>query len=91
MILYRRRNGKYILHRICRVHPDCFDLIGDAHTIIEPGILPEQVLAVVRTVRRKGKLLKKGDFWWDFFAGFWLGIIPLRSVIRRIYGFLRRK
>lgn len=91
MIFYRRRNGRYVLHRICRVHPDSFDLVGDAQTAIEPGIRPEQVLAVVHTVRRKGRILKKGDFWWDFFAGFWLSIIPLRPVIRRIYGFLRRK
>lgn len=91
MILYQRRNGHYILHRICQVHPECYDLVGDAQTDIEPGIRPEQVLAVVRTVRRKGKLLKKGDFWWDFFADFWLRIIPLRPVIRRIYGLFRGK
>lgn len=91
MILYRRRNGRYILHRICRVHPDCYDLVGDAQTRIEPGIRPEQVLAVVNTVRRKGKILKQGDFWWDFFEGFWLRVIPLRPAIRRVYGLFFRK
>lgn len=90
MILYQRRTGQYILHRICRVHPDCYDLIGDAHTVIEPGIRPDQVLAVVNTVRRKGKILKKGDFWWDFFAGFWLRIIPLRPALRKLYGLFAR-
>ena len=90
MILYRRRNGRYVLHRICRVHPDCYDLVGDAQTEIEPGIRPEQVKATVHTVRRKGRILKKGDFWWDFFEGFWLKIIPLRPTVRRIYGFFRK-
>ena len=86
MIFYRRQNGQYVLHRICRVHPDSFDLVGDAQTYIETGIRPEQVLAVVNTVRRKGRLLEKGHFWWDFFEMFWLRIIPLRPLVCRIYG-----
>lgn len=86
MIFYRRQNGQYVLHRICRVHPDSFDLVGDAQTYIETGIRPEQVLAVVNTVRRKGRLLEKGHFWWDFFEKFWLRIIPLRPLVCRIYG-----
>lgn len=86
MIFYRRQNGQYVLHRICRVHPDSFDLVGDAQTYIETGIRPEQVLAIVNTVRRKGRLLEKGHFWWDFFEMFWLRIIPLRPLVCRIYG-----
>ena len=86
MIFYRRQNGQYVLHRICRVHPDGYDLVGDAQTRIEPGIRPEQVLAIVNTVRRKGTLLKKGDFRWDFFEGVWLRMIPLRPLACRIYG-----
>ena len=86
MIFYRRQNGQYVLHRICRVHPDSFDLVGDAQTYIETGIRPEQVLAVVNTVRRKGRLLEKGHFWWDFFVMLWLRIIPLRPLVCRIYG-----
>ena len=91
MILYRRLSGQYVLHRICRVSPDCYDLVGDAQTEIERGIRPDQVLAVVNAVRRKGIILKKGDFWWDFFEGFWLKVIPLRPVLRRIYGLFSRK
>ena len=86
MIFYRRQNGQYVLHRICRVHPDSFDLVGDAQTYIETGIRPEQVLAVVNTVRRKGRLLEKGHFWWDFFEKVWLRMIPLRPLVCRIYG-----
>ena len=86
MILYQRTSGQYVLHRICRVHPDCFDLVGDAQTEIETGIRPEQVLAVVNAVRRKGRLLKKGDFRWDVFEHVWLRMIPLRPLACRIYG-----
>ena len=91
MILYQRSNGRYVLHRICRVHSGCCDLVGDAQTEIETGIQPDQVLAIVSTVRRKGKILRKGDFWWDFFQGFWLRVIPLRPLILRTYGLFVRK
>lgn len=91
MILYQRSNGRYVLHRICRVHPGCCDLVGDAQTEIETGIQPDQVLAIVSTVRRKGKILRKGDFWWDFFQGFWLRVIPLRPLILRTYSLFVRK
>lgn len=87
MILYRRRSGAYILHRICRVEEDRFCLVGDAQYLIEPGIRREQVLAIVTAVRRKGKLLKKGSFWWDFFERVWLRLIPLRRPVVALYGF----
>ena len=89
MILYRRASGAYILHRICKVRSTAqqcvYDLVGDAQTLIEPGIKPEQVLAVVVAVNRKGKLLKKGSFLWEFFEKVWLRLIPLRHVLMKAY------
>lgn len=81
MILYRRDNGAYILHRICRVEASGYCLVGDAQTLIEKGVRPEQVLALVTAVRRKGKLLQPGSFWWDFFEKVWIHLIPLRPMI----------
>lgn len=85
MILYRRRNGAYILHRICAVENGTYCLVGDAQTMIEGGIRRDQVLAIVTAVRRKGKLLQKGSFWWDFFEKVWLRLIPYRPRLVRIY------
>lgn len=91
MILYRRDGGSYVLHRICRVREGCYDLVGDAQTVIERGIRPDQVLAVVTAVRRKGKLMKKGSFWWTFFETVWIRMIPLRPVLMGLYGRRIRK
>ena len=88
MILYRRKNGQYILHRICRVRNGTYDLVGDGQWGIEPGIRQEQILAVVNTVRRKGKLLRKGSFQWEFFAHVWLALLPARPSITRAYSHL---
>lgn len=89
MILYRRRSGEYILHRICGVEGDTFCLVGDAQPVIERGIRREQVLAIVTAVRHKGKLLRKGSFWWDFFEKAWLRVIPIRPLLVRMYALFR--
>ena len=62
MILYRRDNGAYILHRIYRVDGETYTLVGDAQTQLEPGVRQDQVLAVVNAVCRKGKILRSGNF-----------------------------
>ena len=89
MILYRRACGSYVLHRICRCRSHGYDLVGDAQLHIESGIRPEQVLAVVTAVRRKGKLLEKGDLLWAFFACVWPALLPLRPAIFRVYGAMK--
>ena len=88
MILYRRDNGAYILHRICRVEPESYRLVGDAQIMIEKGVRPDQVLALVTAVRRKGKLLQPGSFWWDFFEKVWIRMIPLRPAVVAAYSAL---
>ena len=85
MILYRRDSGKYVLHRIYRTGSCGYTLIGDAQTELERDIRPDQVLALVIAVRRKGKLLKSGSFWWEFFRLVWIRLISLRPRILAIY------
>lgn len=85
MVFYRRSNGKYVMHRIRRIRPEGFYMIGDAQTKIEGPLQREQIFGLVTAVERKGKLIRPGDFWWEFFARVWLRIIPLRGLINRIY------
>lgn len=91
MILYRRDSGAYVLHRILKAENGSYTLVGDAQTWLEPGIREEQVLALVTAVRRKGRLLQPGSFWWDFFEKVWIRLIPLRPRILKLYGRLFRK
>lgn len=90
MVLYQRRNGTYILHRVLKADRDVYTMVGDAQTHSEPGIRAEQVRAVVAAVRRKGKLLQKGCFWWDFFEKAWIRMIPIRPIVRNTYSFMKK-
>ena len=85
MVFYQRRNGQFIMHRICKAAPEGYYIVGDAQTEIEGPVAREQIFAVITRVRRKGKWLQKGDFWWDFFEKVWIHIIPFRPIIRKMY------
>ena len=89
IILYRRQGGAYILHRILRAEEDVYTLVGDGQLAPEPGIHRDQVLAIVTAVRRKGNLLKPGSFLWEFFEHIWLGLLPLRPFIFRLWGLVK--
>lgn len=91
MIFYRRANGSYILHRVFRAGENACDMVGDAQTVIEKGVPRERMLAIVTAVRRKGKLLKKGSFWWDFFEKVWIRLVPMRPLLVRCYGLFQKK
>lgn len=90
MLLYRRENGYYVLHRVFKAGPESLTMIGDAQTVLEPGIQPEQVIAIVTRVERKGKQLAPGSFWWELFEKGWIRIIPLRRLIQRLYSWAKR-
>ena len=85
MVLYRRENGAYILHRIYKVNEMGCDMIGDAHSIVEPNIGFDNILAIVTAVKRKGKFLRHGSFWWLFFEKVWIRMIRIRPFCVKFY------
>ncbi len=89
MVLYQRVGGAYVLHRVLKVDEGSYTMIGDAQIHREPGIRPSQIRAVVTAVRRKGKLLKKGSFWWDFFEKVWIRMVAIRPAVRKVYVMLK--
>ena len=91
MVFYQRESGQYVMHRILRVKPEGLYIVGDAQTEIEGPVRPEQVFAVITRVKRKGKMIGPSDFWWKFFEGPWLCLLPLRRIIMRLYALKHRK
>ena len=92
MVFFRRRNGQYIMHRVLRRMPDGnYAIIGDGQQQVEAPIAPEQIFAVVTQVCRKGTWIGPKAFWWRFFAGPWLTLLPLRPLLRRMARFIPEK
>lgn len=94
IVLYQRDNGSYVLHRLYRVHGSgddaACDIVGDAQSEIERGVRRGQIFAVVTRARRKGKLISPGCCYWWFFQNVWIGMVPLRRPVMRLYAAGRR-
>ena len=94
MALYQRRNGYYVMHRICRVETvdgvPGYYFVGDAQTQIEGPIAREQILGHITAVKRKGQWLRPGDFWWEFFEHVWPRVLPVRHRILGLYSSVRK-
>ena len=93
IVLYQRDNKDYILHRVqkaCKGDLPRYNMIGDAHTIVEKNIRRDQIFGIVKWVDRKGKREEPGTLCWDFFAAVWVRIIPLRPCQMRGYAALQK-
>ena len=87
MVFYCRPSGQYVLHRIVKFDSaEGVYFAGDAQDFIEGPLPRECIFALVKAVKRKENWIRPGDFWWDFFAGFWLKVLPFRRLIIKMYG-----
>ena len=89
--LYRRDNGQYVLHRIVRVLPDTFTLVGDAQTELEIGLPKQNVCAVMVGFTRKGKVVSCSNVLYRAYSWLWMLLRPVRPLLFKIARQLRRK
>lgn len=87
---FQRKNGQYVVHRIYKIKGNQYYFVGDSQTVIEGPIDEGQIFATVTRVKRKGKMIGPGDFWWEFFARVWIRIIPVRAFLVRLYGIFNK-
>lgn len=84
-LLYQRRNGSYVFHRVYRVTDEGLTMVGDAQTFLERGIREDQIIAVMTAATRKGRNILPGSFWWEFFEKVWIRMIPIRRTVHGLY------
>lgn len=90
IVLFRRKNGSYILHRVCRITGEGYFMVGDNQNTcdVEGPVLPDQICAVIEKVQRKNVILMKTNFWWWFFHTVWIRVIPMRKWMKRFASWL---
>lgn len=57
IVLYKRDNGQYVLHRIVRVGKDCFDMCGDNQIDIEKNVLKKDIIAYASAIYKREKCI----------------------------------
>lgn len=80
ILLFRRESGAYILHRVCRVRGDTLVMNGDNQGWTEK-ITPEQVIAVVTELHRKGKIYDCGSLSSRMYGWLMRRLLPVRRVL----------
>lgn len=90
VVLYRRSNGQYVLHRVISVRAGQISCIGDNQFAIEKGIYPDQVIAVCSSFTRKGRSFTAGSLRHRVFAILWHKSRFLRRACIAAYGRISR-
>lgn len=91
IVLFRRKSGKYVLHRICRIQNGAYYLAGDAQRMLEGPIAEQQVVGLVTRAWRKGKWIGRESLLWQCFAHIWIWLLPLREGLMKGYGRIRKQ
>lgn len=82
--------GAYVLHRVMRINPDgTYFIIGD-NCITGENVKEENILGLLTSVIRNGKVLDMNDKNYIRFVHFWWFIFPLRKVYKRMKAFVYR-
>ncbi|MBO5953037.1 MAG: S24/S26 family peptidase [Oscillospiraceae bacterium] len=78
LILYRRENGKYVLHRIVRQRSrEAFICSGDNQWEPET-VYAHQAIGLVNGFTRKGKRYSVEHLGYRIYVWFWVAIFPVR-------------
>ena len=89
-ILYRRPDGKYIMHRILKVRKDDYILCGDNRWQRETGVKDDWILGVLTAVIRDGKEISVKDWRYRLYEHLWCDFFYIRGGILWLKGKLRR-
>ncbi len=91
--LYRRRGGKYVLHRIIKVTDSGYVIRGDNTFVKERDVTDSDIIGVLTNFRRKGKDYSVQSAGFRLYSRVWNLIYPLRWTLhkaRRLAGKIKR-
>ena len=88
VVLYKARDGKYLLHRIVRVCDNEFIIRGD-NTYVREHIAKERILAVLTDYNRKGKKHSVNELGFRIYSRIWNFIYPVRLVFHKLLSLAR--
>lgn len=76
--LVRDVRGEYLVHRIIGREGDTVILLGDGNLRLTEKALVSEVIAVVRSIERKGRSISTESFVWRAYSWVWMALKPVR-------------
>lgn len=89
VVLFQRRNGKYVLHRILKVYKGKYWIVGD-NDISGEMIDEEQIIGVMTSIKRGNRIVKTTDLGYRLYVHLWCDVYPVRFIMLRIKRFIIR-
>lgn len=83
VVLYKW-GSKYILHRIVKVRPNDYVIVGDHCIQKEYGITDDMILGVMTRVIRDGKSIYPTDWRYKLYCRLWVDFYPIRVFILKL-------
>lgn len=79
--LYRRADGRFVLHRVVGVSASTYTMCGDAQAKKEYGVPTNRIVAVATGFYRRGKYVACSDPKYRLQMRLWLLVLPLRPLL----------
>lgn len=81
VVLYRRKEGILVLHRIWRCGGNRFYMVGDNQRAVEGPLYREQIKGILVGVVRRGRYFSVKNPVYRFLSWVWLMLRPLRPFL----------
>lgn len=76
--LVKDTRGNYLIHRIIRRDEDTITLIGDGNVGLYETAVLDNIIGIMYSINRKGKVWKAESWIWKLYSWFWMVILPVR-------------
>lgn len=78
IVFFTRDGGEAVLHRIVKIKPEGYWIVGDNERFCEGPIAPSQIIAVVKGFYRDGRYVPRERLWYRLYTVLWSKLLPLR-------------
>ena len=86
-----KRGDRYVLHRVVKVLPDSYIMLGDNCVRKEYGITDADIVGVMTAYYRKDRYGTPKDFGYRVYVRFWYFTFPIRKLIKKIWWKIKAK
>ncbi len=90
IVLHRRGDGTYIMHRVIGIKGDKLTIAGDNENTKEKNVPRDAVIAKVTSFNRKGRTYNMNELAYRLYSRVWLLVFPARLHILALLIWTRR-
>ena len=80
IVLYKRKTGQFVLHRIYKIKCDGYYIMGDNQIDMEGPIAADSIAAIVTEVERNKRWVSVKMLSWKIASGLWRILYPARKI-----------